>query len=338
MADTVLVTGGTGFVGAWCVVGLLQRGYVVRTTVRQAAKEDEVRRNVGAQVDAGDRLAVVAADLISDAGWDKAMSGCDFVLHVASPLGSGSDPDGVIGPARDGTLRVLRAALGANVKRVVVTSSGAACCPPLDSPDSETDETFWTDVDDPGITAYRKSKAVAERAAWDFMTGEGARDRLVTVLPSGVFGPVLTAKGLGSMGLVLRLLNGAQPGIPRLGFNVVDVRDLADAHIRTMTMREAAGERFIAAGDFVWLEDVGRILREALGDAAAKVPTRLLPTFVLRLSALFNPALRDIVPMLGHKHAYSSKKAQRVLGWKPRPVADTMVDGARSLIASGAVR
>lgn len=338
MADTVLVTGGTGYVGGWCIVELLKRGYSVRTTVRSLAKEKAVRAAISAMTDPGDRLEVVAADLLNDAGWDAAVAGCTYVLHVASPLGSKSNPGDIVAAAKGGALRVLRASVPAKVRRVVLTSSGAACCPPLNSPDSETDETFWTDVKDKGLTPYRKSKAVAERAAWDFMKEQGAGGTLTTVLPSGVFGPVLTTEGLGSVGLVLRLLTGAMPGIPRLGFNVVDVRDLADAHIRAMLAPEAAGQRFIAAGEFLWMADVAKILRNNLGARASKVPTRKLASIVLRLSALFDAGTRDIVPMLGHKHAYSSAKAQRVLGWKPRPATATIVDCAVSLIEKGAVR
>ncbi len=181
------------------------------------------------------------------------------------------------------------------------------------------------------------ARSPAERAAWDFVAAQGASGTLVTVLPSGVFGPVLTAEGIGSVGLVQRLLTGAMPGTPRLGFNVIDVRDLADLHIRAMTAPEAAGQRFIAAGDFLWMADIAKILRDRLGERAAKVPTRQLPNFLLRLGALFDPGLRDVAPMLGHKHAYSSAKAQRVFGWTPRPAAQTIVDCANSLIAKGAV-
>lgn len=338
MAETVLVTGGTGFVGGWCIVELLKRGYRVRTTIRSAMREAEVRANVATKVDPGDGLSIIVADLTADTGWDAAVAGCDYVLHVASPLGNDRIPETVIGPARDGTLRVLRAALAARVKRIVVTSSGAACCPPLKSPDSLTDETFWTDASDAELSPYRKSKAVAERAAWDFMAAQNATKQLTTVLPSGIFGPVLTTKGIGSVGLVLRLLTGAMPGVPRLGFNVVDVRDLADAHIRAMLAPEAAGERFIAAGDFLWMEDIAKILRDRLGKRAAKVPTRKLATWLLKLTARFGSDASGIVPMLGHRHAYSSAKAQRMLGWKPRPAADTMVDCAESLIALGAAK
>jgi nucleoside-diphosphate-sugar epimerase len=202
----------------------------------------------------------------------------------------------------------------------------------LHAPDSLNDETVWTDPDDRHINAYRQSKVLAERAAWDFMSSHGRATTLTTILPSAVFGPVLTTETLGSVQVIARLLSGRLPGYPRLGFNIVDVRDLADIHIRAMTCREAAGERFIAASDFMWMADMSKALRTKLGDRANKVPTRPLPGFVLRLASLFDPALKLVIPSLGRKHTFSSAKAQRLLGWRPRPAAVTVVDCAKSLI------
>jgi len=339
MAETVLVTGGTGFVGGWCVVELLKRGYNVRTTVRSLSKEPAARAAIATATDPGDRLAFFPADLTKDDGWDAAVQGCDYVLHVASPLGADDpkDPNELIVPARDGALRVLRAAAKAGVKRVVMTSSVAACGGPPAGPDSVCDETVWTDAKAKGVNAYRQSKTIAERAAWDFMAGQGASGALTTILPAAILGPVLTAENLGSVQLVQRLLNGSMPGIPRLGFNILDVRDLADVHIRAMALPEAAGQRFITAGDYLWMADVSKILRAELGARAGKVPTRGLPDFVLRLFSLFDRPLRAVTSGLGRKHAYTSDKARRVLGWAPRPATATIVDCAQSLIAKGAV-
>jgi nucleoside-diphosphate-sugar epimerase len=336
--QTVLVTGGTGFVAGWCLVELLQRGYVVRTTVRSRSKEAAVRAALASAVDPGDRLSFFEADLTSDRGWDTAVAGCDYVLHVASPLGRdvAKDPLELIGPARDGTLRVLRAATRAGVKRVVVTSSLAAATPP---PGWEGigDETVWTDLGARKVNAYRQSKTLAERAAWDFMAGSAARTTLATILPGAVLGPVLTTDNLGSVQVISRLLNGRFPGYPRLGFSITDVRDLVDLHLRAMTMPEAAGERFIAIRDFLWMADIAAELREKLGARAAKVPTRALPDFVLRLASIFDPALRNVTPELGRQLRFSSAKAQRVLGWVPRAGTQTVVDCAESLIARNAV-
>jgi nucleoside-diphosphate-sugar epimerase len=339
MSETVLVTGGTGFVASWCIVELLQRGYDVRTTVRDLSKEARVRATVATAVDAGNRLKFFVADLTADAGWDAAVAGCKYVLHVASPLGmeGAKDPNAFIAPARDGTLRALRAAVKAGCKHVVITSSCAAASPHLARADSVNDETVWTDASDPTLTAYRKSKAVSERAAWEFMRHVDTRTALTTILPSAVFGPVLNADTLGSVRVIGRLLQGRVPGNPRLGFNVVDVRDLADVHIRAMTSPQAAGERFIASSDYMWMAEISQTLRARLGTAARQVPTRTLPSFVLRLMARFDPGVRALTPTLDRQHQYVSEKARRVLGWRPRPAADTVVDCAASLLAQGAI-
>ena len=332
MSGTVLVTGGTGFIAGWCIVELLQRGYAVRTTVRSLSREASVRRIAPG---AGDRLTVVAADLTRDEGWDAAVAGCDYVLHVASPLGGDTsrDASALIVPAREGTLRVLRAATRAGVKRVVMTSAAAAARPPLGS-DRGSDETVWADPADPQFDAYRVSKILAEGAAWDFMNGATCPTTLTTILPGAVFGPVLTKEALGSVQIIQRLLDGSPAGIPRLGFSVVDVRDLADLHIRAMTSPEAGGQRFIAAGDFVWMEDIARTLRSRLGSQAGKVPTRRLPNFIVRFLSLFMPHLRMLTPLLGRATTVSTEKARRVLGFSPRPATTTVVDCAESLIAS----
>jgi dihydroflavonol-4-reductase len=339
MAETVLVTGGSGFIGGWCIVELLKRGYAVRTTLRSLSKEQMVRASISATVDPGDRLAFVAADLTSDDGWDAAVAGCDYVLHVASPLGydNPKDPDVLIIPARDGALRVLRAATKAGVKRVVMTSACAAASPPLYSEDSVTDETLWTDPEDSRLSSYRKSKTIAELAAWQFMQEYNGSTSLTTILPGAVFGPILTTENLGSVQVIGRLLQGRVPGNPRIGLEVVDVRDLADAHIRAMTSTAAADERFIAVSEFMWMSDIAKILRAKLGTAASKVPTWTLPDFVLRFLARFDPALPAIMPGLGRKNRHSAEKARRVLDWQPRPAAETIVDCAESLISQHAI-
>ena len=334
MIETVLVTGGNGFVAGWCIVALLRRGYLVRTTVRSLAKEATARAAVASRIDPGERLTCFTADLTSDEGWDAAMAGCDYVLHVASPLGGDATQDGdaLIAPARDGTLRVLRAATKAGVRRVVMTSAAAAARPPQSS-DIVSNETVWADPTDRQFDAYRRSKILAERAAWDFMAGNAGTMTLTTILPGAVFGPVLTQENLGSVQIIHRLLQGRPAGIPRLGFWVVDVRDLADLHIRAMTAAEAAGQRFIAAGGFMWMQDIAATMRSKLGSRAGKVPTRRLPDIVVRLLSLFIPALRTLTPGLGRRNSLTAARARRVLGFSPRPVTTTVLDCAESLLA-----
>jgi nucleoside-diphosphate-sugar epimerase len=338
---TVLVTGGSGFLGGWCLVELLQRGYTARTTVRSMARERQVRANVATHVDAGDRLTVLAADLTTDDGWAEAAAGCDYVLHVASPFPpkQPKDPDELIVPARDGTLRVLRASLAAGVKRIVVTSSVAAvrnARHERGAPARELTEADWTDPDNLDLTPYTRSKTIAELAAWEYMRSQGAEDRLVTVQPGAIIGPVLGADRSYSLQAVERMLTGRMPGVPHLGFSFIDVRDVAALEVAAMTAADAAGQRLIAAGEFLWLSDVARILREQLGSDARKVPRRSVPDLLVRVLARFDPELRSVVDVLGQRTTYSLENANRRVGWSPRPVEESIVDCARSLLDRGA--
>jgi len=337
-AGTVLVSGGSGYIGSWCVIGLLERGYAVRTTVRDLRREGEVRAMVARQVDPGNRLSVHAANLTSDEGWDAAIDGTQYVLHVASPLGvpPPKNPDDLIRPARDGAVRVVGAAIKAGVTRVVMTSSVAAMARPSYIGDWESDETVWTDPDDPGADAYVKSKTIAERAAWDLIKASGGATSLAVVNPALVLGPVLGPDFSDSVQVIQRMLSGKIPGLPRLSFNIVDVRDVADLHIRAMTDPAAAGQRFIAAGEFAWMADLAAMLRARLGLDAAKVPTAKAPDFLLRLVSLFDRDLQAVTAGLGRKRTFTSTKAQSLLGWQPRPMEETVLDCARSLIAAGA--
>lgn len=336
---TVLVTGGSGYLGGWCIVELLARGYSVRTTVRGARREDDVRGMLEGQVEAGGRLEFAIADLGVDDGWAEAVAGCDFVLHVASPFPSAQpkDPDELIVPARDGALRVLNASLDAGVRRIVMTSSVAAVRHGHDPPASGVyTERDWTDPEDTDRTPYTRSKTIAELAAWQGARDRGAEDRLATVNPAAIIGPVLSDDRSFSLQVIERLMTG-MPAVPRLGFTFVDVRDVADLHIRAMTAPAAGGERFLAVERFMWMKEVGGILRERLGPAASKVPTRVAPNMMMRAMALFDPAVRTIVGDLGQKHTYSAEKAVRELGWAPRPMEDTIAECAQSLIDRGVV-
>lgn len=330
---TVLVSGGSGFLGGWCVIELLRRGYRVRTTVRNLAKEPELRARVAREVDPGDRLAFYEADLLGDAGWAEAVSGCDYVLHVASPFPprQPQDPDELIVPAREGTLRVLGAALDAGVGRVVVTSSVAAVRGGVEESPVPLTEENWTDGDNTALEPYTRSKALAERAAWDLVGERGEVGKLATVNPGAILGPVLGEERSFSLQMVERLLKGA-PGLPRIGFSLVDVRDVADLHIRAMETPAAGGERYIAVAEFQWMSDVAATLRERLGEDAAKVPTRKVPDFMVRAMGLFDSSLRSVARQLGQRVELSSAKAREELGWAPRPVADTIDDCARTLI------
>jgi dihydroflavonol-4-reductase len=335
MAEPVLVTGGTGFLGGWCVAGLLERGYDVRTTVRDLARESDVRAAVAAAgVEADSRLSVRAADLTSDAGWADAVAGCRHVLHVASPFPpvQPKDPDELIVPARDGALRVLRAALDAGAERVVMTSSVAAIR--SDRPSSDATpytEGDWTDGNDTRLSPYVRSKALAEQAAWEHVRAAGAEERLAVVNPGAIIGPALSSDHSYSLQAISRLLEGT-PAAPKLGWTFVDVRDVADLHVRAMTQDAAGGERFIAADEWRWLPEVAAVLRERLGDAAPKVPRRTAPNVLIRAMALFDGGIRSVVGDLGKRSWFSSEKARSTLGWTTRPVEDSIEDCARSLL------
>lgn len=340
--STVLVTGGSGFIGSHCILQLLDAGHQVRSTVRNLKREPEVRatlRSAGASAD--DRLSFFAADLENDAGWKEATAGCDYVLHVASPFPATvpKHEDELIVPAREGALRVLRASRDAKVKRVVLTSSFAAIGygHPLQS--APFDETSWTDPNGSDVMPYIKSKTLAERAAWDFIAREGGSLELSVINPVGVLGPVLGSDYATSIALVQRLMDGAVPGCPKLYFGLVDVRDVADLHLRAMTNPAAKSERFIAsAGDFVSMLDIAKTLKARMGAAARKVPAREVPNWVVRLVALRDSAAKQILPELGKRKSATNAKAKRMLGWTPRSNEESIVATAESLVRLGLLK
>ncbi|WP_406160320.1 SDR family oxidoreductase [Streptomyces canus] len=336
--DTVLVTGGSGCLGGRVIAQALGEGYQVRTTVRTLSREAQVRTDLEAMgVDAGERLTFVEADLTADEGWAEAVAGGRYILHTASPFPSGEPDheDDLVVPAREGTLRVLRAARDAGVERVVVTSSFAAVGygrPATERPFTEND---WT-APDSDIPAYIRSKALAERAAWDFVEREGDGLQLATVAPVGIFGPVVGSDHSSSINMITGLFSGAMPGVPRLYFAVVDVRDAADLHLKAMTDPRAAGERFIAAaGDAVSLHQIALAIRDRLGDAASAVPATELPDETVRKAAEANPALKGVLSNLGKIRHVSNDKARTVLDWNPRSSDDAVAATAESLLELG---
>lgn len=332
--DTVVVTGAAGYVGTHVVARLLEDGYRVRAVVRSSDRAGEVLAALRiAEVDPADRLEFAAADLGADAGWVEAISGARYVLHVASPFPSSTptSDDDLIVPARDGALRVLRAARDAGVERVVLTSSFAAVgySP---KPDGTYNETDWTNPDDQN-TAYIKSKTIAEIAAWDFMKTEGGKLELTVINPVGIFGPTLLTKVTTSIGLIKAMLDGDMPAAIPQRFGVVDVRDVADIHVRAMTDASAAGERFIATADgpSVSFLDVAGILRKGLGSAADRAPVTAMTDDDVRKLAETIPEMRESLTQLGQNPMIHNDKAKTVLGWTSRPVDETILASARSL-------
>jgi dihydroflavonol-4-reductase len=322
---------------------LLAAGHEVRTTVRHPDRSKDVEamlREGGAP--STERLSFFTADLTRDAGWTEAVSGCDYVLHVASPLSTSvpKDESELIIPAREGTLRVLRAARDAGVKRVVITSSTAAVGYGHKPQAQPFDETNWTNLEGGAeIQPYVKSKTLAERAAWDFIAREGGGLELSVINPVGIFGPVLGPDFSGSVGTFKALLDGSMPAVPKIHFGLVDVRDVADLHLRAMTSPAANGERFIAvAGETLSILDIARVLRHRMGAAAAKVPRFEAPNWVVRLAALRIPLLRDAQAQLGKVRRSSGAKARNTLGWTPRSNEEVIVATAESLIRLGLVK
>jgi dihydroflavonol-4-reductase len=335
----VLVTGGSGFIAGHVIVLLLKAGHEVRATLRNLDRADEVKANVragGADPERG--LSFVEADLNRDAGWDAAAQGCDYVQHVASPLPYEvpAHEDDLIRPARDGTLRVLKAARNAGVKRVVLTSSFVAIGYGHGNRAKSFTEADWSDIKSPEADAYAKSKTIAERAAWDFIQTDGRALELSVVNPVAVFGPLLGPGAIGSVQIIQMLLDGRIRAAPRMGFGLVDVRDVADLHLRAMTDPKAKDERFLAvAGEPMWMIDIARLLRERLGAAAAAAPTWQMPDWLVRFLAIFFPLLRRATPRLGILHRISNEKARQVLGWSPRPNDEIIVATGESLVKLG---
>ncbi|MRX07027.1 NAD-dependent epimerase/dehydratase family protein [Pseudoduganella sp. FT25W] len=337
--DLVLVTGGTGFIAQHCILALLRDGYRVRTTIRAPEREMEVRTQLATGgMKAGERLSFVVADLTADAGWAEAAAGCSYVLHGASPTPSGAQTreEDWIQPAVEGNLRVLRAARATGVKRVVLTSAFGAICAGHTSMQRPFDETDWSDLSGK-VWPYQKSKTLAERAAWDFIAREGGGLELSAINPVAVLGPVLGADYSHSIRMIKSMLTGQAS--PQVNTCVVDVRDVADLHLRAMTHPAASGQRFIAtAGASMWMVDIAKVLRRRLGNVAGQVSLRVLPNWLVRLASLKNPSLKGITPLLGVNLNATSDKARRLLGWTPRPREDAIVAAADSLIKLGLLK
>ncbi len=332
--ETVLVTGGTGFVGIHVILQLLQQSYRVRTTLRNPDRKPEVIEMLkNGHLDNFENLTFIKADLTKDDNWDEAVKGCDYVLHVASPFPSGEpkDENEVILPAVDGTLRVLKAARNANVKRVVMTSSFAAIGYSIDPKNHVFTEKDWTDAN-VKLPAYIKSKTLAERAAWDFIKSEGRKMEFTVINPVGIFGPVLGSDFSSSIALVEQLLTQKMKAVPKLHFGLIDVRDVATLHLKAMKSPDANGERFLACADEnTSLPDIARILRSLDNAFAKKVTRKVLPDWLVKVSAFFKPELKSVASQLGKEKKLSNAKAKRLLDWHPITKQKTIRETAESL-------
>ncbi len=334
MAKTVLVTGISGFIAKHVALEFLKAGYRVRGTVRSKAKGAKVTETLARHGDVQD-LECVEADLNSDAGWDDAMQGCDCVAHVASPfpMAQPKDESALVRPAVEGTLRVLRAAKKAGVKRFVQTSSTASVMYDLGKSPQRFDEDDWTNVSEPGITAYVKSKTLAERAAREFIEKEGGDMYFATVNPGLVLGPPLDSDIGTSLEVVQMLLTGKYPGAPRLKMPTVDVRDIARMHRLAMETSEASGGRYLGVSGAIWMMDMANALRKGLGDKAKKTPKFELPNFMVKFVGLFDPGARSIVSELGLDRTVDNSKTRKALNMDFISVDDAVVASGESLIA-----
>lgn len=332
MMTDYLVTGGTGFVASWAIVTLLQRGKSVRTTVRSAAKGEALKATLAQYADTT-QLSYAVADLTVASAWPAAMQGITYVLHIASPM-SADDPDdeeAVMKPAIQGTLNVLKAAVAAQVQHVVMTSSLAAATPAKTVTDQNIAESFWSDPANPELNAYRRSKVLAEQAAWQYMN-EYPETAFTTVLPGAIFGPLLQPQNTHSVQVIQQMIVRRTPN-PKISFEITDVRDLVDLEIKAVTSPQAAGQRFNASGENLSMQDIAKILKADVPDIAGHVRTGQLPDGVLRVAAKAAPALNALVGMLGRRFAHTNQKAVTTLDWHPRAAATTVVDTAKSLAA-----
>jgi nucleoside-diphosphate-sugar epimerase len=337
----VLVTGATGFVAKWCVGTLLKAGYHVRGTVRSLDRSEEVKAAVRAQGADPKALELVEADLMADAGWATAMRGCRFVQHVASPfpLKPPRDPETLIRPAKEGTLRVLRHADTAGVERVVLTSSTVAILYPAVGPQSRTyDETDWTDPARPDLSAYTVSKTMAEQAAWAFVEGLGRRSSLAVVNPGLVLGPALDGDLAASHHMLRIMADGAYPAVPSVGYPIADARDVAEAHLHAMTLPGAGGERFIAAEGYLSMMDLAHLLKQECPHLGWRLPWFVMHDGFVKAYSLLDRRLTPVLPDLDLVRRTKNDKARRLLGLAFRSAEEAAVSAIRSLKALGLIR
>jgi dihydroflavonol-4-reductase len=337
MSGTVFVSGGSGYIAGFVIRQLVAEGWTVHTTVRSLARESALRQLLAVD---HSRLRIFAADLLADAGWAEAMAGCSHAAHIASPVPPGhvKNADDLIVPARDGVLRALRAARGAGIRRFVMTSSVAAIAYGRGRGVHHFTEADWTPTDFPGASAYVRSKTIAELAARDWVAREGGDIELCSVNPSVVLGPVWSQDYSPSVMVVRRLLDGSIRACPDVGFGIVDVRDVADLHVRLLTAPGMAGERFIASGPFMKIREVADLLRAKLGAEASRVTARNAPDWLIRVAALFDPVARFVVGELGSVRHQDASHAKALLGWQTRPAEQSIVETARCLLDLGIVK
>ncbi|XP_022696563.1 cinnamoyl-CoA reductase 2-like [Varroa jacobsoni] len=341
--ETVLVTGASGFIGIHIMRMLLKNGYIVRGTVRSVKNEKKCKPIYECHPDAKDKVTLVEADLTKDEGWNEAVDGIKYVIHVASPFPNFApkDPDSLVKPAVEGTLRVIKAAVKASVTRLVLTSSIASIHGHLET-DNETfyDETQWSDLESPTLGWYERSKTLAEKAAWDFVKSpeNTSKMELVTILPALVVGPIIGNDFGTSVEAIKRLMDGSSPMVPGLNFAFCDVRDVAEAHVKALTVPEAAGERICVVMETLWMQEASKILLKEFSPMGYRPPCHRVPKIGLWLISWFDPTVALLLPRLDKVFKYSNEKMKRILKIEPRPVETSILDTAYGLIESGIIK
>ena len=339
----VTVTGGSGFLGSYCIVDLLKQGYKVKTTIRNLSKESELRDTLSRFVTyKPDQLEFYEADLNHDKNWDAAIEGSTYVLHVASPFLANipKDPEKeLIQPAIQGTIRVLEASQKNGVKRVVMTSSMAAISygHPYPQKTAILDEQTWTNIDGDDVTPYVVSKTLAEKAAWDFIEKNSSLE-LTTINPSAIIGPLLSSDLSPSILIIKKLMNKEMPALPKIGFQVTDVRDVTSAHIKAMTKPDAAGKRVAVTNQFLWMQDFAKILSKEFSSKGYSIPSATIPDYLVKIFALFDKETRSVLNELGIKRELSNERMKQLLGITPIDVSDSVISTAQSLIQNNVLK
>jgi len=326
--EKVLVTGATGYIGLHCIHQLLNQGYAVNGSVRSPDRKDEIIDALKGHNTSTEHLNIYTMNLTEDAGWDEGMAGCDYLLHVASPISlERTDEDYFVKPAIDGVNRALSFAKKHGVKKVVLTSSVAAIFDTMEKKDIY-DESDWSDPDNPHISAYSKSKTLAERAAWDFLKRENYPFELAVINPALVVGASISGDIGESNKAVAMVAGGKMPVAVPLMFGYVDVRDVAAAHVLAMQTPASNGERFALVEKDLWYKDVAKILRD---NGFSKAPTFGVPVWLAKILANFNKELKLTLPYLGRKRSIKNTKAKEILGWNPRPAEESIIDIANQM-------
>ncbi|MBC6113000.1 SDR family oxidoreductase [Pedobacter fastidiosus] len=342
-SETILMTGGTGFVGMQIVLQLLQKGYNVKTTVRSMSSKNKVLATLeAAGIKSFEKLDFIEAELTKDDNWAEAMKGCKYVISVASPVffDIPKDENEAIRPAVEGIVRILKAAKNAGVKRVVMTSSFGAVGFSHTNKNTQTTEADWTDPNLKGLSTYEKSKGLSERAAWDFIRNEGGNLELSVINPVAILGPSLSTHISGSFDILKHMLDGSMKAIPGISLNIVDVRDVADLHIRAMTDPKANGERFIATADGqISMPEIAAFLEKIMPDVSKNVSKRSVPDWIINIASLFNSQAKTAAMFLNVNRNVSNSKAKQILGWKPiANNEDAIIASLESMLKFGIIK